>query len=986
MPVHLKHFTIIVLLFLSGRSVVQAQEIINEPDNNPAPAHTDFLYSDNKKIYQDIYIKSEADKKVNLNLVCYRYGTEGDSSLIFRYASSQKIKTGAKKITIAFQESTDDYYMLPAFSNIVRKTELIPPGSYKVFLSIKGNKDTTTYQQVFLREIDSTLSMNSSLRKGMNDVLQPAAHNLLPSSNAASAFADKVSNALEKSRFRMDRYFKKRGLTAIRYNRDGKEVIDLYADGWFMGRYELDEKQPLSQQLKGQQDALENNLGSFTKNNLGDYQSLLSQFRELKKNSRENSELTGEIALSANFASDQEEYSEQDNNYYEARGSIEFPLMDIPVSLSGYYTTQDKNRKAKASYVHFKYDAEKAKEQLMKLIGSYNKRYEQTIAQGGSFDMIYGQLVGELKTEKDRAIAELKQQAGLPKMDFSSLNEEQLKAALLNKANEEKDKLQEALVDSAQNSGAGKSIADKQQKAMQAKQKAEETYAKAMAQYERIQQLEKKIRKYEALLNQYKNTSYYDSLLAYSKSKELQNLDQTSYKDLAKKASGLLPESKTKSMITGLTNFDAGMFPKYVSDYTQSGQILKGVDAGYDIGFAEIGGSYGKTEYIDRDGNVEGYKAYSGRVQFKPVMEQKFGLLYYGYSPGKKLLSDDGFFKDVSVSMPSFRNPVHIISAIYSGKISKYVIASGEYAVSNKQGQSEAAKEQSSFYDKSAYNVKLEGIIPSNNINLEAAYEHAGKSFENNTLPVLMSGTERLRASGQGDLFNNFLTVGVEYNYLIQNSFSSKGNNTKWGFNLATHSKRYPSVSLSYKPFSTFRSFNDTLNIEQKPILGEVWTGKINYQIKKRDRAIRFTLLYNRNTSTMDTVKYGSALIQFNTIYSYKTTTLSLNLGSSKINTDYIETAYPAFNNSKFANISASGNVATGLMLTGGTDIALANAMISRYGIFVGSGYTFKKLPFMIRANFRYTNYRLTELIGWKQLYSGGIELAWRFKAKLFKN
>lgn len=974
----------LLLLLVMGRQGYSWQT--TDSTSAISPAYTDFLYTHNKKIYQDIYIKAEEDKKINLSLICYRYGTDGDSSLIFRHASLQKIKAGAKKITIAFQELTDNYYVLPAFSGVVLKTDLIPPGSYKVFLSIKSDKDTTAYQQVFLREIDSALSMSSSLRKGMNQVLQPATNNFLGSTNTVSAFADKVSNAMEKSRFRMDRYFKKRGLTATRYNHDGKEIIDLYADNWFMGRYELDVQQPLSTQLKTQQDALENNLGSFTKNNLGDYQSLLSQFRELKKNSRENSELTGEIALSVNFASDQEEYSQQDNNYYEARGAIEFPLMDIPVSVSGYYTSQDKNRKAKASYVHFKYDAEKAKEQLMKLIGSYNKRYEQTIAQGGSFDMIYGQLVGELKTEKDRAIAELKQQAGLPKMDFSSLNEEQLKATLLNKANEEKDKLQQTLVDSAQNSGAGKSIADKQQKAIAAKQKAEEAYSKAMAQYERIQQLEKKIRKYEALLNQYKNTSYYDSLLAYSKSKELQNLDQTSYKDLAKKASGLLPESKTKSMITGLTNFDAGMFPKYVSDYTQSGQILKGVDAGYDIGFAEIGGSYGKTEYIDRDGNVEGYKAYSGRVQFKPLMNQKFGLLYYGYSPGKKLLSDDGFFKDVSVSMPSFRNPVQIISAIYSGKISKYVIASGEYAVSNKQGQSEAAKEQSSFYDKSAHNVKLEGIIPSNNINLEAAYEHAGKSFENNTLPVLMSGTERLRASGQGDLFNNFLTVGVEYNYLIQNSFSSKGNNTKWGFNLATHSKRYPSVSLSYKPFSTFRSFNDTLNIEQKPILGEVWIGKINYQIKKRDRAIRFTLLYNRNTSTMDTVKYGSALVQFNTIYSYKTTTFSLNLGSSKINTDYIETAYPAFNNSKFANISASGNVATGLMLTGGTDIALASAMISRYGIFVGSGYTFKKLPFMIRANFRYTNYRLTELIGWKQLYSGGIELAWRFKAKLFKN
>ncbi len=976
---------VILLLLLSLGEQGRAWQ---RPDSLPgiSSAHTDFIYTDHQKICQDIYIKTKEEGKADVNLACYRYNHEGDSLLIFRHRSSRKIKAGTQKLIIAFQETTDDYYLLPAFATVVRKTDLVPPGSYKVFLSVKSNKDTGVYQQVFLRETDSVLSMTSSLRKGINQALQPATHSFLPSSNTVSAFADKVANAMERSRIRMDRYFKKRGLTATRYNRDGKEIIDLYADNWFMGRYELDAKEALSKQLNEQQDALENNLGSLAKNNLGDYQSLLSQFRELKKNSKEHNELAGEIALSANFSNDQEEYAEQDNNYYEARGSLEFPLLDIPVSISGYYTTQDKNRKAKASFVHFKYDAAKAKEQLMKLIGSYNKRYEQTIAQGGSFDMIYGHLITELKAEKDKAITELREQVSLPGTDVAALNEEQLKATLLSKAGEEKDKLQETLIDSAQHTAAGKNLNETQQKITGTKQKAEETYRQAMVQYERIRKLEQKIRKYEALLNQYRNTSYYDSLLAYGKSKELQNIDQTSYKELAKKASGLLPESKTKNMIAGLTNFDAGMFPKYVSDYTQSGQILKGVDAGYDIGFAEIGGSYGKTEYIDRDGNVEGYKAYSGRILLKPLLEQKLGLVYYGYSPGKKLLSDGGFFKDVSASMPSFRNPVHIISATYNGRITKFVTASGEYAMSNKQGQSEAAKAQSSFHDKSAYNIKVEGYIPVNNINIEAAYEHAGKSFENNTLPVLMSGTERLRASGQGDLFNSFLTVGVEYNYLIQNSFSSKGNNTKWGFNLATHSKRYPSISIAYKPFSTFRSFNDTLNIEQKPILGEVWTGKASYQIKRQNRAVRFTLLYNRNTSTMDTVRYGSTLVQFNAIYSYKTTVLSLNLGSSKINTDFIETAYPAFNNSKFAGVSASGNLAGALMLTAGTDIALANAMVGRYGAFVGGGYNIEKLRVMIRANFRYTNYRLTEVLGWKQLYAGGIELAWRFKTKLSRN
>lgn len=522
------------------------------------------------------------------------------------------------------------------------------------------------------------------------------------------------------------------------------------------------------------------------------------------------------------------------------------------------------------------------------------------------------------------------------------------------------------------------------QKAEQAKQQAETAYAKALEQYQRIQELEQKIKKYQMLLEQYKNTSYYDSLLAYSKIRDLKNMDQKSYKDLAKRASGLLPEGKAKSLVSGLTNFDAGIFPKYVSDYTMSGQMLKGADIGYDVGVATIGGSYGKTQYIDRNGHVEDYKAYSGRIQLKPLLGQRFGFIYYGYSPGRNLTSDNSFFKDVSASLPSFRNPVHILSATYNGTVNKYIELSGELATSNKPGQSDEATTQLSFTDHSAYNVRLDGMIPGTNINIGAGYEHAGKSFENNTLPVVMAGTERIQIKGKGDFFRSFLSLGMEYNYMIQQSFYSQGHNSRWGFDVATHSKRYPSISLSYKPFSTFRSYNDTLNIAQKPLLGEVWTGKANYQIKKRSRAIRFTLMYSRNTSSMDTVKYGSTLLQFSTIYSYKTTMVSCNIGSTDIHTDYITTAYPAFNNSRFANIAASGALFPALVVSGGTDVATTAMGLSRYGFFAGSSYAFKKLPVMIRANFRYSNYRLDESAGWKQLYSGSIELAWRLKVKLF--
>jgi hypothetical protein len=942
--------------------------------------HADHIYVEDKSLFQDVYFEALNEGKVSLKLESWFYKNERDSIRVYKNISEVAVKKGLNSFTVNLQKG--ETYLLPSFASAIKRSLIVPCGTYKVIIEIRN--DSAVFTKGIQQQCDTLLSSNSGIKNDINNILEGSGGNAFFPAKGVRTVMDKASDILHKNQYRLERYCTKKGLQQQRYTRADKEIIDLFADGWYLGRYELKGTESLSKQLNAQKDALANNFSSLTKNNLGDNQTLLSQFKELKKNSRENSDLTGEISLSGNFSNDQEPNSGQDNNYYEVRGDLEFPLFDIPVNLSGYYTTQDKNRIAKSSYVHFSYDAEKAKEQLLKLISGYNKKYEQVTTLGGSYNMIYGKFIAELQTQKDKAVAGLKQQAGISDLDMNMLNEEQLKQAMMQAADKQKDRLSDSLQDKAMASGAATDVNKKLAQAQAAKQKAEEKYAAALKQYNRIMELERTIKKYQAMLEQYNNTNYYDSLLAYSKSKELQNIEGASYKDIAKKASGLLPESKTKSFITGLTNFDAGMFPKYVSDYTMSGQMLKGLDVGYDIGIAKVGGSYGTMEYIDRTGNVESYKAYSGRAQFKPFMKQTVSLVYYGYSPGKKMLNADGFFKDASVSLPSFRNPVHIISALYSGEVSRFVHVDGEYAISNKQGQSPEASAQSSITDKSAYNIKLQGNIPVQNIEAEAAYEHAGKAFENNTLPVLLAGTDKFHVSGKGDLFHSFLSVGVEYNYLIQSSLSSKGNNSKWGFTIATHSRRYPAVSLSYKPFSTFRSFNDTLNIEQKPILGEVWTGKINYQIKRKDRAIRFTLLYNRNTSSMDTVKYGSALVQFNTIYSYKTTMFSVNVGSTKINTDIVEITYPAFNNTKFINISASGNLLNAFTITGGSDLALANAQIARYGFFVGSGYTFKRMPVMIRANFRFTNYQLSELLPWKQLYSGGLELAWRFKMKLF--
>jgi hypothetical protein len=946
--------------------------------------HTDFLFEDDKELFHELFYQSLQRYKGDVSLKCYRYTGDQDSTLMYRYRiPAQEFKKGVGSIRLSFQHRQAETYVYPAFASVVRKTGLVPPGTYKVFLAVEAG--SLSIRQSYLRAIDSTLSPQSPVRKGIGKILSGDRQGFLSAAPVAKlgTAADKAGRVFERSQFKLERYCKKKGFRVQQYKNENKEIIDLYYEEWFMGRYQMPSHVSVQEQLKQEQQTVKDNIGSLADNQLGNYSSLVSQFRELKKESRENDEMSGEIGVSANFSNDQEQFSSQDNNYYEARGSLEFPLFNVPVSVAGFYTTQDRNRKAKASYIHFRYDAEKAKEQLMKLIGSYNKRYEQTITQGGNYDMIYGQFVQQMQQQKDQAIASLKQEAGLPEFDALTFNPELLKEKAAQLASEEGHKLQDSLVQSAGATKAGQTAGARVEQLKKAKRSAAEIYAKSMERYHKIMELERKIKRYQSLLEQYKNTAHYDSLLAYDKIKDMKDLESMSYKDMAKRAAHLLPEGKTKNLVTGLTHFDAGMFPQYISSYTMSGQMLKGIDIGYDVGIAEIGAGYGKTEYIDRSGDVEGYKAYSGRVKFKPLFRQQLGFVYYGYSPGKKLLSDQNFFRDADISLPSFRNPVHIISATYNGAVTSYVDIAAEYAMANKPQQSKEAREKVGLQDKSAYNINLSGNIPATGINIEAGYEYAGAAFENNTLPVIMSGTEKFRISGKGDFFKSFLRLGVEYNYLIQNSFYAKGNNARWGFEVSTHSRRFPSVYISYKPFSTFRSYNDTLDIAQKPILGEVWTGKLNYQVKKLSRALRFTLLYNRNTSIIDTLRYGSTLVQFSTIYSKGTTQLGINAGSTVINTTAYETAYPAFNNSQFVNVMAGGSLIQQLSVSGGADMARNKSGISRFGFFTGFVYTFKRMPLMLRTNFRYGNYRPDILAGWKQLYSGGVELVWRFKFKI---
>jgi len=937
-----------------------------------------FLNNENK-IGEEAYYSSDTTFHGSLDLSCYIYNSPTDSLLLYGKKNFKvSFKKGTERIRLDYKERNNNCFYNSEYVELLKHTHATPPGSYKIYISIKNGDEV--FNTLILSEVDSNLGPNSFIRKDVNKSLLPKQRSILGINvtKVVPGYA-KAGNVIDAASNKLNKAFKAKGLTPLPGKKGDKSFIDFYFHDWYVGRYEVEKNISISKQIGQQESSIKNNLPSFANNDLNNHQSLFSQFKTLKKDKKDEDEVKGTISVSTNGGNGQEPNSGIDNNYYELRSMVELPIYGIPVQIDGFYTSQDHNRQAKASYIHFHYDVDKAKEGLTKLINGYNDKYQQTVSKGQGMQQVYQTFVRNLENQNGQLTGELQKELhvgglGNGNLNLDSLKKEATSAAIANARKEQAGLKNDSPIDST----SKEAIAKEQH----IRDSVENKYKQAQDKYKILLALEQKITKYQTLLTQNKNVNYFDSALAYDKMKGLNDPGQMTYKQMAKKADNLLPEGNVKKFATGLTSFDAGMFPKYESQYTMSGQMMKGLDMGYDFGFCQAGITLGKTQYIGRDGSVDNYSTYSGRIIYQPAKAQKLTLIYYGYTPSQNMLKDS-FFKDIPVAAPSFKNPVSIISAKYDGAISKYVIVGSEFARSMNSADRTGAVNAN---DKTAYTFNVEGNIPTTNISLFGNYSKAGNGFENNSLPISPAGTEQYKLGGRGDFFRSFLTLGLEYDYLAQTSFAMTGGNKKWGFDIKTNSKRYPSVAFSYKPFSTFRSFTDTLSIPQRPILGAVWTGRASYQIKKHNQSLRFMILYNKSTSSMDTVKYGSDLLQFTTMYTDKKWMASLNTGYMQLSGSDVTTTTNPMGKTTFVNVNGSYLLSKALSINVGQDIGIAVFGFCKYGCTAGCMYRFIKMPLTARLNLRYMNYELNEVDGWKQLYMGSIDLTWRFKAKMHNN
>ena len=894
---------------------------------NEVKLHSDFPYLNKQHdLLLDLYCFSDTSFSGLVNICFYKYSSDKDSILMLKkYDFKLRLKSGNNKYALKFKTDDTNSYYDPKFYEILKRAKTIAPGRYKIFLALEKGKKTVA-SIVYEQAVDTILSPNSFIRKNINKTLG-ARQKYVPATGAINKSHTSKNNGsvqLSKRKSKIEKMAKKKGMTTTCYEQGNTSRIDLFYSDWFAGRYEINSKTPLATELAkqeklGQLPEIDKGGGS----GLSPQPSLFSKYKSHNKEKKEQEEIKGEIGYTNNLSSGQEEYSGIDNNFYELRGRVTLPVQGVPVEVEGYYTSQDKNKEVKSSYFKIHYDADMIKDELRKTISSYNGKYEENKSRGLGMEQIYGAVITSLENRKSSL--ERVKDPGENKINANGTNEKK----------------------------------------------------------EKIEELDSKISKYKNLLSQSRNVNFFDSSQVYSKTKDINKLDGLSEKQLLKRGGDLFPEGKAKSFLAGLTSLDAGMFSKNESKYTMGGQMVKGVDVGYDLGFCEAGGTVGKTEYAGRDGKLDKYTCYSGKLSFKPEKNQKIDLVYYGYTPDRKMTIGDNFFKNADISAPGFFNPVHILSTNYNGAIADFITVGAEVATSVKPNDKSERLSAGGQKDKIAYHFNTEVNIPHTSVGIAAAYDKTGKGFENSTLPMSLNGTEQYKLECKNDFFKSFLTVGIEYDRLVQTNLNATGTNTKWGFDVRTNSKRYPSVAFSYKPFATFRSFADTLNIPQRPLIGSVWTGKSTYQVKKTGRSQRslsFSIIYNKCLAAMDTSSYGSTLLQASCSYSSKKFTHVASVGSMEMSGTNISSLSPS--STKFLTYSTAYPLSKQLNVNVGQDLGISDFGFCKYGTNLGVMCRIQKIPVSLNVKFRYNTYQLSEGSAWKNIYSGAIDINYMFKIR----
>jgi len=666
------------------------------------------------------------------------------------------------------------------------------------------------------------------------------------------------------------------------------------------------------------------------------------------------------------------EYSLNENIYSEVGADLEAKILGIPVQMQGFYTTQDKNRKIKASYFRIQYDLAAASDDIQENIDQFKNEYRYKKAELKSKTDLYDKTSKKLQNKKGVLLHKIRSLIPL------DLVQEDIGSMI-------KDPKFELDIDTAQIVAYVQKLAEEkvakdsnlQSKKIFIEEKKKEIIAnieKAKKMIETARELKTKIESYKKQFDALQQNFKIDSAFVMDKLKDKSGLDDLSQASLIEKGKEILPQSSLAKRIRNINQLDIGILNRSESRYTLDGQLMKGAGIGYQIGSFDIGVAGGRTEYVSRDlQGLEKYNTAMLRVANQISDDQKIKLILYSYASSS---ADSNF--NLSSQLSGLDGRTDIASLSYDARLGSANIHA-ESAQSINRAVRNLEKESTPLFklDDNASNISLGIPINKIGINSEFEYERIGKNFTNNSLSFLRRDIQMFKAGLSGTFLKGYLFMKVNLYELFQGTVGNGRENRRLGFLVQTRSKRYPNIRIDYKPFTTFNSLNDTINIAQRQLFGEVLSGKISYQLKGKTMQHRWNVLINRNESNIDTISYRTSVYQLSYILSTAKLMASTQIGRMEMPTNLNALNSPINN---FIRTTEQFKINRFIQSNISTEIAWHQNQVNRLGLVLGCAFNIPNKPLQIRVNGNLMQYRNQENIN-KSIYGGHLGLSYQFKS-----
>lgn len=702
--------------------------------------------------------------------------------------------------------------------------------------------------------------------------------------------------------------------------------------------------------------------------------------------------IDGYLELSQRLGTAAAPYSLYDPNAFEGFAEFGTEYMGVPLRIEAFGTTQDLRQVPKSSYVRFRYDAEAMRSGLLKRIDASRALHAQASTQYGAIRQVYGGHLGKLARQRQALAAQLEQAV---RDSAAAFQEDMLPSATL-------DSLPKRPFQGALDSAGAKALDSAKTKAKNAAEAKASDGAQAVghpllqiesAQVQRIaakrqaasarlaklrasaSSLQADIGRYQTQLDSISKGVSADSLSAAISSSR-SDIAELSNRELLKAASGSAPARAFTRAAAGFTAFEAGVFAAQLSEFTLAGSQMNGLHAGYELGKVQADALGGWVQYVGREGEVTSYRTAAGSLETTMLKGQRIKGMYLAFDasppqPG----TGEGFYPRAIPKGASAWQPAAVAAVSYAGTIGKGLRLSGELAGPGLVQGTVPTLGRGDI----AWQAAAEGEVPRLPVALHASAQQAGRDFYNPLLPLGLSGTNRYALGATGHLFRHKLTWGAERQVMERQGAeeaSSSATNRRWGFEAAWRTKRWPSVAASYKPFATFRAFSDTLAVQQRPLVGSVWSLRSAYQVKGlHGRSWRFAASYVASQSVIDTLAYGCTVMQATAIYTTKKATATTTLCRSVVAAPEAMEGIPNMLN---ASTTMQMNVKAGLALQASVSAGRAPYGLAQYGCGAGVRWAGKgRLGF--GANVGASRFRLQQSMGWQGLYSGTLSGRWVF-------